>query len=285
MESLLIKPEHHDDKYREMSPSTCQLDTIHLRNLRLSAVIGPDAWNRYNKPQPIVLTIQLQIDTTAAGASDNLNDSFSYSQICKDITAKVDGKKFVDIDDLTYELTRLAGGWPGKTLKIQAMVPKGMLRVEGGFGRVLFLQRVEAQTHGLKTSNWRLGNHEWLVQGLKLACIIGVNPHERIEIQALNINLRIIGEADAANYALQIIHENYGAWRRLVKRVCEVRRGKLSSLFIRFIDSPLLSLGCRSILFRHPGGALHAHCQNRARRLPRVANHSVRGETIGATVC
>ena len=202
------------------SPSR-QLDTIYLRNLQLSAVIGPDAWNRPDKPQPIVLSIQLQVDTSSAGSTDDIRNTFSYGQICKDVTAKLDGKTFTSIDHLTSDLAGLADNWPGETLKLQVMAPKAMVRVEGGFAREFFLRRVETKTHGWKTLNWNVGSHEWVVKGLKLACIIGVNPHERVEKQNLSIDLRIQGEAEVADYTLQI-KGGFETWRRLIQRVCDV---------------------------------------------------------------
>ncbi|MCJ1464617.1 trifunctional dihydropteroate synthetase [Pseudocyphellaria aurata] len=197
------------------------LDLIYLRNLQLSAVIGPDAWNRPDKPQPIVLSLQLQFDITSAGSSDDIKNTFSYGQLCKDVTAKLDGKAFTSIDHLTLDLASLADNWPGETLKLQALAPKGMLRVEGGFGREFFLRRVESKTHGLKSLSWHVESHEWVVKGLKLACIIGVNPHERLEKQNLSIDLRIQGEAEITDYTLQI-KGGFETWRRLIKRLCDV---------------------------------------------------------------
>ena len=201
--------------------SARQLDTIYLRNQKISAVIGPDAWNRADKPQPIVLSLQLQIDTTLASTTDDLKNTFSYGQMCKDVTAKLDGKTFTSIEHLTSDLAGLANNWPGETLKLQALAPKGMLRVEGGFGREFFLQRVETKAHGWKTLNWHVASHEWVVKGLKLACIIGVNSHERLEKQNISIDLRILGEPEVADYTLQS-KGGFDTWRQLVKKISEV---------------------------------------------------------------
>lgn len=206
-------------------PSTSpahQFDTVYLRNLHLSAIIGPDAWNRADKLQPIVLSLQLQIDTTTAGITDNIAKTFSYGQLCKDVTAKLNGQNFMSIDHFTSELAGLADNWPGETLNMQVLAPKALLRVEGGFGRHFFLRRVETKNSGWKNWNWHVGSHEWVVQGLKLACIIGVNPHERLEKQNLSIDLRILGEAEVVDYTQQI-KGGFDTWRRLVKEICDVR--------------------------------------------------------------
>ncbi len=198
-----------------------QLDTVYLRDLELSAIIGPDAWNRPDKSQPIILSLQLQIDNTSTGNQDDIQNCFSYGQICKDVTAKLHGKTFASIDHLTSELAGLADNWPGEILKLQTLAPKGMVRVEGGFGKEFSLRRVETKTHGWKTLNWHVMTHEWVVKGLKLACIIGVNPHERLEKQNVSIDLRIQSEAEVADYTLQI-KGGFETWRQLVKQISDV---------------------------------------------------------------
>lgn len=217
------------------------LDTIFFNNLQLSAVIGPDAWNRPDRPQPIILSLQLQIDRSSASDDvDDIRNTFSYSQIGKEVTEKLNSAKFWSIDHLTSELAGLAESWPGEVLKMQALAPKGMLRVEGGFGREFSLKRIETKTNNqdFKTLNWHVGSHEWFIKGLKLACIIGVNPHEWREKQHISIDIRIQGEAEVSDYTLQI-KDGTETWRQLVKRICEVCSLHTPIVFI----SRYLSLG------------------------------------------
>lgn len=197
------------------------LDTVFLQNLQFSAVIGPDAWNRPDRPQPIILSLQLQIDNSSVSNLDDIRNTFSYSQISKDITAKLNSQKFMSIDHLTSELAGLADNWPGEVLKMQALAPKGMLRVEGGFGREFCLKRIETKANDSKTLNWHVGSHEWVIRDLNLACIIGVNPHERLEKQNISIDICIQGEAEVVDYTFQI-KGGTETWRQLVKRICEV---------------------------------------------------------------
>ncbi len=239
------------------------LDTIFLNNLRLSAVIGPDAWNRQDRPQPIILSLQLQIDNSSAGNVDDIRNTFSYSQICKDVTAKLKSNKFMSIDHLTSELAGLADSWPGEALKMQALAPKGMLRVEGGFGREFSLKRIETKTNNFKTLNWHVGSHEWFIKGLNLACIIGVNPHEWREKQNISIDLRIQGEAEVPDYTLQI-KGGIETWRQLVKRICEVG----FSVYPYPIHTQVLTLeilnftGCRTLHLPNARGSRGTDCQN-----------------------
>ena len=197
------------------------LDSISLRELHTTAIIGPDAWNRLGKVQPLVLSLSLKLDTSSAGASDDVNHTFSYGQMCKDIVAKVGGGHFHTIYHLTSEIADLANTWPGGTLKITAMAPKALLRVDGGFGRDIILHRSE---RGQSKSPWEVISHEWFIQGLNIACVIGVNEHERLEKQTINIGLKMKGETDQEQYKNRMWGDDE-MWRSLVRRVCEVSNG------------------------------------------------------------
>jgi len=197
------------------------LDTISLRALHTTATIGPDAWARPSKPQPLILSLALTLDTTSAGTSDNVAHTFSYGQMCKDVVAKVERGDFTSIDHLTSDIASLADNWPGETLKITVLAPKALLRVEGGFGREILLRRREIKIQEFKQFVWYVGSHEWFIQGLKVACVIGVNLHERLEKQGVVVDLRLAGEKAREEYSGQI-REGGEMWRRLVGRVCEV---------------------------------------------------------------
>jgi len=196
------------------------LDTIYLRGFQLSAVIGPDAWNRPGKPQPITLFIQLQLDTSSASTSDDITHTFSYGHICKDVTAKLDGKVFPGLNDLVVGIADLAKNWPGEILKVQAVAPKGLLRVDEGYAREVLLRRVEVIDRGFGHLQWRVDTLGWFIKGLKLACIIGVNPHERLEKQNVCIDLKLPGETERPD--VDFYKGGFDNWRNLVKRVCEV---------------------------------------------------------------
>ena len=207
--------------------STKHLDTISLRGLSTSATIGPDAWNRPGKPQPLVLSLYLTIDTTFAASSDNVAHTFSYGQMCKDVDARTRGKDFQSIDHLSFEIAGVADNWPGETLKIVVLAPKALLRVEGGFGKEVVSRRREVNMEGFKGLPWDVESHEWFLVGLRVACVIGVNEHERLERQMVSIDLKVLGEEDKQEYSKQI-REGNEMWRRLVRRVCEV--GQISNL-------------------------------------------------------
>ena len=207
------------------------MDIISLRNFHMRSVIGPDAWNRPSKSQPIVLTLKLLIDTTSAGTLDEIAHTFSYGQMCKDATI-LSGVSFRSIDAFTKFLVEIVldKNWPGETLHIFCVAPKALLRVEGGLGRDITLRKKWIENEAAKMQIWSCETHSWLVKDLKVACIIGVNSHERLERQQVAISLEILGEhgKDEEDYIRQN-GEGKSVWVTLVSRVCSVS-GDLSLL-------------------------------------------------------
>ena len=206
------------------------MDIISLRNFHTTAIFGPDAWNRPGKPQPILLTLKLLIDTAAAGTSDEIAHTFSYGQMCKDVTILSHGH-FRSIDDLTSNIAAiaLANDWPGESLHVSCVAPKALLRAEGGLAREVTLRKQWVEDGAAKRQRWDLERHAWRVKDLKVACIIGVNSHERLEKQQVTINLEILGERGKAEEDYKEQNgEGKGLWATLVSRVCSV-----SLVFIR----------------------------------------------------
>ena len=57
--------------------------------------------------------------------------------------------------------------------------------------------------------------------GLRVACIIGVNEHERVEKQDVVVRIRAMGEREKEDYGAQL-REGGEMWRRLVRGVYSV---------------------------------------------------------------
>lgn len=57
-------------------------DRIELRGLQVRAVVGVLAHERL-WPQPLELDLDLSVDLTAAGASDALEDTVDYGEVCE----------------------------------------------------------------------------------------------------------------------------------------------------------------------------------------------------------
>lgn len=194
--------------------SNISKDVIYLRNLQLSAVVGDDAWGRSGKSQPVTLSLRLHRDTLLAGKSDDVLDTFSYGQMCKDVTAAVDGKSFVGLGAINSVVGQLAETWAGESLECQVLLPKGLLRVEGGFGRNTVMRRYGP-------NDWRLLSSQWTVLRIKAACIIGVNPHERLYKQAVSIDVRVPDKEEGPECD-PISVDHHKMWRTVAHETLQV---------------------------------------------------------------
>lgn len=63
-------------------------DQIELRGLRLTAVVGLLPEER-ERAQPLELDLDVEVDLTAAGMSDDLADSVDYGAICDTVATTV----------------------------------------------------------------------------------------------------------------------------------------------------------------------------------------------------
>jgi dihydroneopterin aldolase len=59
-------------------------DVVELRGLRLSTSIGVLPEER-ERPQPVELDLELSVDTSAAGASDDLADAVDYGAVVAEV--------------------------------------------------------------------------------------------------------------------------------------------------------------------------------------------------------
>ena len=180
------------------------MDTIYLRNLQVSAIVGKDAWERDNKLQPLVLNIRVERDVKLAGKYDNIKETISYGQMCKDVMNLIDSRKsgFMNISSLSLNIQTLAldKGWAADVLHVTITSPKASLRAEGGLElRCIY---VGEATAGMA----------FLVKDLKTACIIGVNAHERQRKQMVVIELKIevpLGVAEDALGGRDLMFDHY----------------------------------------------------------------------------
>ena len=218
------------------------MDTISLRSLSTQAILGPDSWAR-PKPQPLLISLSLSTDTTTAAHTDSLAQSFSYGVMAKDVLAAVADKSFTSIDHVTHDIARLADRWPvGDTLRIVARAPKALLRSTQGLEREVSLRRgySNSNNHHHHTAEvveeeskqhphtppqpWQISSHSYTISGLRPACIIGLNPHERLEKQDVLIRIRIhcLDSLSPPYTAQEVPEPEPETWRRLVRGVYAV---------------------------------------------------------------
>jgi FolB domain-containing protein len=86
-------------------------DQIFIRELLLRTIIGVNEEER-NVRQDVLIDVTLDVDTRAAGESDAVTDTVSYSALADGITALVEGSRFGLIEKLAAEIAALCLEYP-----------------------------------------------------------------------------------------------------------------------------------------------------------------------------
>lgn len=178
-------------------------DCIFLKKLHLTAIIGNDAWGRCHKTQPVVLSIRLQHLLSAAGKSDDIDDTVSYGKISKDILEYVGenhAKDFSNAANFTSEIMILATTmkWGGDRLEIMTALPKGSLQAQCGIGYSAVYDwpttAIPQSSDGLLLRI--LKKNRYFIRDLRIMSFIGVNEHEKEVQQAVVLNISIAETRD-----------------------------------------------------------------------------------------
>jgi FolB domain-containing protein len=74
-------------------------DVIELRGLRLRAIVGVLDWER-RVTQPLELDLDVALDLSAAGASDDLADTVDYGRLCEVAQAVATEGRFLLLEAL-----------------------------------------------------------------------------------------------------------------------------------------------------------------------------------------
>jgi FolB domain-containing protein len=97
------------------------MDKIFIRDLLARGIIGINDWER-EKPQEILINIELQVDLRKAGKSDDIQDSVSYRTIAKRAQAHAETAGRLTVEALAEDLARICLEEPG--------VKRALVRVE-----------------------------------------------------------------------------------------------------------------------------------------------------------
>jgi 7,8-dihydroneopterin aldolase/epimerase/oxygenase len=87
-------------------PSVDGLDRIELRGLRALGVCGvlPEEQER---PQPLEVDVDIEADLTAAGMSDDLDDTVDYGAVCELVERVITTETFFLIERLAERIAEL----------------------------------------------------------------------------------------------------------------------------------------------------------------------------------
>jgi FolB domain-containing protein len=187
-------------------------DFVFLNALELKSIIGPEAWHRSSRIQPVVLDIRMQTDLMLAANTDDVLKTVHYGNLCKAVTGVVeDSGPFESLREFAQIVTEkaLRCGEGGDVVDLSATLPKGLLLAEG-IG--ISTRRVKRKDSG-SVLQTEIVFETLFVRNMKLACIIGVNPHERLEKQFVVINLAFYDVEE-------IVFKDYA---KLIKKISDVR--------------------------------------------------------------
>jgi len=83
-----------------------QLDTVRIERLELFCVIGINPWERLTK-QRITIDISVDADLSAAGASDDIEDTVNYRTIAKAVTTEIEASSFGLVEALASRVVEI----------------------------------------------------------------------------------------------------------------------------------------------------------------------------------
>ena len=121
-------------------------DRIHLRDLRVRAVVGIHPWER-EKPQELVLNLTLYRDLDAAAASDEIGDTVHYGALAKAVAAHAQSAGHRLIETLARELARIALEHGAERVVVRVDKPWA---VENAAAASVELERSRADFEGLR---------------------------------------------------------------------------------------------------------------------------------------
>ena len=167
------------------------MDVVVLRNLHFELAVGLDAWHRRGKPQPVLVSLEIGsgVAIQNAAAGDDVSKALDYGKLFKLIHGKltVSNTQFRDVHALHDAVRNCIAS--NVCVKIEITLPKALLRAEGG----LTYARIEEYK-----DDYLLPVETLSIMGIRCACIIGVNPHERIEKQVVVVDLIFTETSDGA---------------------------------------------------------------------------------------
>lgn len=162
------------------------MDTVILRDLKFDLVVGRDAWRRPGKPQPVLITLNLQPASSfeAAALQDDVSMTLDYGKIYKKVSAQLKDQLYGNVQGLMLDLARCVDDY--RLLGIDIVMPKAILEASTGLH---YHSRVDKSSPEETEASWSVA-----IKGITASCIIGVNPHERQYKQRLFIDLILGGQ-------------------------------------------------------------------------------------------
>ncbi|KAF1942411.1 hypothetical protein EJ02DRAFT_402510 [Clathrospora elynae] len=162
-------------------------DKIMVQNLQVVVNAGKDVWGRQKRQRALIsVTLTLGKQFTSASSTDSVDDStVHYGTLSKAIQAQFQDENmaYMSTSELSNTISRCVRNVAGSThiyaIETDVCYLKGSMFGEG----VGYITSV-IENSGACSSVLYLRN-------VRIACIIGVNPNERLQEQPVDVNLCI----------------------------------------------------------------------------------------------
>lgn len=167
-------------------------DGVWLEDIQVSGVVGPDAWHRSGRPQPIHISVKVPISFDEAAITDDINGSIHYGRLAKSIMELFNDQAapFASLEELVEAISKkaLLEGVQAGSLELVINLPEALLLADG-LGLSTYVSKIEPPPGLDNESRLQHAGLKLYVKDLRLNCIIGINPHERREKQPVVVNL------------------------------------------------------------------------------------------------
>ena len=189
-------------------------DVISLHGIPANLAVGADAWGRPGKPQPVIISFNISYAAgiQEAAAKDDVSKTMDYGKFYKAVRATLDNQDhgFSDIKALLRVLHNCVP--LGDGVEINVYLPKASIRAAGG---IRYTDLSERELGGKLVRKESVS-----ILDIRCTCLLGVNPHERLEKQPVAVDLLFCSSSDNATAVnAHLPCENYSA---LAKAVAEV---------------------------------------------------------------
>lgn len=203
------------------------INTVFLKDMPFEVTVGKDAWQRDGKAQPIRVTLRVNrvrsVEDAAASDEVGNNTSLDYGKLYKEIRANlVDGKTrdhgFANVRQVAGQVLASIPT-PGLAGSVRIELPKAALRAEGGLVYCCDDDGDEEDNAGDRETPVQ-HNETLHIRGVRCACIIGLNPHERRDKQIVLVHLTFRAPARSQASATSVAVDRYhNIIETVVKRV------------------------------------------------------------------
>jgi len=79
---------------------------IRIKNLRLRTIVGVNEWER-ERPQDVIVNVELEFDSKKAVETDNLKDTVNYKTLKQRIIQKVESAQFFLVEKLASQILEI----------------------------------------------------------------------------------------------------------------------------------------------------------------------------------